>query len=291
MFSVSALAGAAFVRVVPACTVAEIDITNRRCPCVDVSWQCVDGMCVQALDAGEAGNGVDAGASSYAAAVLEDRPVAYWRLGERSGAVAKDELGRTPGTYSAGITLGQAGAVGDGDTAVAVGAGRLEIGDVFPFSETSSFSVELWVKPSLNDENVRFIFERGTLGTGENESGYTLRFAGAGSPFMEFLRFCATNDAGENGATYLVGGFASDHFRHVVTTYDGSRAALYLDGKLERAASTSVSCPSRPGVLVFGDRARGQTFKFEGALDEVAIYDKALLPGRVQRHYDAAQRR
>jgi hypothetical protein len=33
----------------------------------------------------------------YPSAVLADKPLAYWRLGETSGSVAKDEIGRPPG--------------------------------------------------------------------------------------------------------------------------------------------------------------------------------------------------
>ncbi|MDX6199796.1 MAG: hypothetical protein QOJ79_2947, partial [Actinomycetota bacterium] len=55
---------------------------------------------------------------SYQAAVLSDAPVGYWRLGERSGAVAADSSGAgRSGSYSGGVSLGVAGAlVGDGDT-------------------------------------------------------------------------------------------------------------------------------------------------------------------------------
>lgn len=57
--------------------------------------------------------------SAYATAVLADSPAGYWRVGEGSGTVANDSA-TSPhnGTYTGTPTLGVAGAVADGDTAV-----------------------------------------------------------------------------------------------------------------------------------------------------------------------------
>lgn len=53
-----------------------------------------------------------AGLSTYARTVLGDRPLAYWRLGEPSGTVAVDATGHGyAGTYTNGVTVGQAGAL------------------------------------------------------------------------------------------------------------------------------------------------------------------------------------
>src|SRR5262245_26734042 len=66
----------------------------------------------------------DAGAdgqSVYAAAVLADAPLSYWRLGDAVTPVAKDSAsGRHDGVYKGGVTLGVVGAIAnDPDTAVA----------------------------------------------------------------------------------------------------------------------------------------------------------------------------
>ena len=57
--------------------------------------------------------------SPYGSAVMQDQPLAYWRLGESSGTLAADFSGNTrDGNYNGGVTLGQPGAVsGDPDTA------------------------------------------------------------------------------------------------------------------------------------------------------------------------------
>ncbi|MEA2485907.1 MAG: hypothetical protein QOD46_1018, partial [Actinomycetota bacterium] len=40
-----------------------------------------------------------AGSGSYAALVLRERPLAFWRLDDASGGTARDSTGRYPGTY------------------------------------------------------------------------------------------------------------------------------------------------------------------------------------------------
>lgn len=56
---------------------------------------------------------------SYAEAVLADGATLYQRLGELSGAVAEDSSGHSyDGAIAGGVTLGQPGALADGDTAM-----------------------------------------------------------------------------------------------------------------------------------------------------------------------------
>jgi hypothetical protein len=43
---------------------------------------------------GDGGAGGGSIASAYASVVLQDGPIAYWRFGETSGSVARDETGR-----------------------------------------------------------------------------------------------------------------------------------------------------------------------------------------------------
>lgn len=58
------------------------------------------------------------GKHRYRNAVVATSPVAYWRLGEPSGIVARDEMGAFPGQYDAGPALGVAGLIHEGNAAV-----------------------------------------------------------------------------------------------------------------------------------------------------------------------------
>src|SRR5205807_5108719 len=99
--------------------------------------------------------------------------VGYWRLGESSGSVARDELGAHAGTYVNPVTLGQAGAIsGDSNTSVLLGSGGyVSMGKVLDFTGTAPFSLEAWIKWDGTSSGTRFVM--GKLGSdGGVNQGY-----------------------------------------------------------------------------------------------------------------------
>jgi hypothetical protein len=77
---------------------------------------------------------------------------------------------------------------------------------------------------------------------------------------------------------------------HVVATYDGSNVKLYLNGALNATVATDPSCNvgDSTGSLYLGDnperRAEGSE-PFQGALDDVRVYNRALSATEVQQLY------
>src|SRR5206468_818194 len=67
-----------------------------------------------------------------------------------------------PGIYSAeGVAFGQSGAVvGSGAVALDGTAGRISLGNRFPFAGSAPFTVEIWLKPSIVDTSVRWLVNR-----------------------------------------------------------------------------------------------------------------------------------
>src|SRR5256885_15824469 len=65
----------------------------------------------------------DGSTSKYRDAVLADSPVAYWRLGDSTPVVAKDELGAHSGTVvGANVTVVSGALAGEPDTAFHFGS-------------------------------------------------------------------------------------------------------------------------------------------------------------------------
>src|SRR5262249_27898657 len=64
----------------------------------------------------------DTAQQTYAATILADGPVGYWRLGEPSGTIAHDLSGHgNDGAFTGGVLLGQPGAVvNDANTSIAL---------------------------------------------------------------------------------------------------------------------------------------------------------------------------
>ena len=92
---------------------------------------------------------------------MADNPAGYWRLGEASGTTAFDETGNgNPGTYLQAVTLGVPGALATELNSAARfdgGSGRISVND--PASgaldvDTGDFTIEAWVKTTLNGERV-----------------------------------------------------------------------------------------------------------------------------------------
>jgi hypothetical protein len=85
---------------------------------------------------------------SYAAAVVADSPVSWWRLDEPPGSPGfADAMGRNPGTWTTAPTLGVTG-VASGNAAAYFPAGANAYGEV-PFAadiNTQPLTVECWVR-------------------------------------------------------------------------------------------------------------------------------------------------
>ncbi len=219
-------------------------------------------------------------ASSYAVTVLADGPVAYWRLGETSGASAIDATGHGhTGTYLAGVTLGQPGAVGDGAHAITVNAttlGRATLPDLGPLS---AISVELWCQTALVSASNRPAWS---------------------SAFGSYLGVTGANEVSCSLATDLdiigvptAGIVLSTGVWHqLVLTWagDGTTVELYVDG-VHRGTSLvlngTLALGGAVGVIGGWQAILGNAFTWDGSIDDVAIYGAALTPVQIADHYRA----
>jgi hypothetical protein len=78
---------------------------------------------------------------------------------------------------------------------------------------------------------------------------------------------------------------------HVVATYDGTVAELYIDGvSVGKNVGATGAIGGGPGIFVLGDNAAGQFNKLAGQIDEFAVYDKRLTAPQVAAHFQAAKR-
>ena len=225
-------------------------------------------------DASDAGLVSDASPVTYAAEVLADNPVAYWRLDEPSGSlVAKDTTkGVRTGTVSGAVTWRAPGALADGNTAVAFGSGSgcIDVGHMGGLSV--AFTVEMWVSWSMADRDL--IRQAGPPLT----QGWDLRLSAGPSPQLIW----------ESGQSSTISFYAPPPkvFSHVVAATTGQTASVYLNGVLAGQGPFKGTSTTQNHSLTLGCDPRGS---FEGSLDEVAIYVHALPEARVQAHYRAGK--
>jgi hypothetical protein len=82
----------------------------------------------------------------------------------------------------------------------------------------------------------------------------------------------------------------ADEWHHLVGVYDGSEVLLYVDGALAEITS-SVAAPidNRRGPMWIGQGASSRAspvYAFDGAVDEVAVWGRALTPSDARELYE-----
>lgn len=225
------------------------------------------------------------GTSVYANAIRSDNPLAFWRLDETSGIIARDDIGNAhPGAYvgtithERGVFSGSTAAVFDGTSSA------IDVGRFFAFTGKAPYSVEAWVKPAVVNAGVKWILSRNqedlAMNAGAGE-GYELYF---GADYVLFQRNHGTGDGFAQS-----GSIVANQWAYVVGTFDGSVNRIYVNGELADEAGSSVSLTDPANsTLKWGNRANGAG-PFVGSLDELAIYDVALAPERITAHFNAAR--
>src|SRR5215471_5997902 len=89
---------------------------------------------------------------TYKDQVIADGAIAYWRLDELSGTTAVDIIGGNNGTISGGVTLGQTGALADGNKAMAFdgSSGKIAVPNgAYKQFGTGPLTIEAWAKPTV----------------------------------------------------------------------------------------------------------------------------------------------
>ena len=215
--------------------------------------------------------------SNYAKAVLADGPVGYWRLGEGSGSGAADSAGAHVGTYLGSPTLGEPSLVpsetGDASVGLQGTQARVGVPDAADLRFTDNVSLEAWIRPTSLPAAGDF------ASLVSKPNSYSLQFNG---PRLEFTliqsggarqRLQAPAGTVVAGATY-----------HVVGTYDGTSAKLYLNGALAASFAVTGAVSASTTDLTIGSWSGPSEF-FTGRIDDVAVYPKVLASATVAAHH------
>jgi hypothetical protein len=230
---------------------------------------------------------------AYARSVLASKPLAYWRLDEIQGPTALDSSGHARhARYDGGVAFFLPGVVVPGlsagkslNRAVHFAGGRLRVrlGDL-----PRTYTIEFWFWNGLPNDarpvtGVIFSFdaERAEKLRGDDFGvGGTLT-----APGHLFFAVDATDSKILIGKTEI----APKTWHHVAFARSGRRVTVYLDGnpQPEIAGDASADPIQGPKSLYFGGR-NDDGSRFEGKLDEVALYDRALPADELADHGRAA---
>lgn len=220
---------------------------------------------------------------SYPQAVLSDHPLAYWRLNEKSGAIARDSSGGNHhGKYEAGVLLGAKGPLKNSNSTSVKLDGKTGFVSLPKLGTAKQLTVEAWVNVENYSHEMMMLISTNKL---------------SGSPSGS-LRW-QFNTKSELYLTYKSRGWRQCYFPiqiakrrwyHVVFTHDSRKkeVQMFVNGKLiETKKISNLMLVNLGDSLIGGGYHDGKRW-LDGSVAEVAIYKNILTPTQIQKHYQAS---
>ena len=229
-------------------------------------------------------------ASSHAA--CPDGITSYWKLNETAGPTYNDVVGENDGTGNSNPTAA-GGTVGGAQLFIPAEATGIDVpaSRSFNWHGSDSFSIEFWVNVANSVSGGNHV----ALG----------RFEGNATNSGVFWFAAVDGDTGvanismedtENVSASLTGttDLRDSTWHHIVVVHDDSLGAagtllLYVDGAVQDSAEVDYTggflSTSAPLSIGWFDFAGG--FYFDGLIDEVALYERALPQVEIQNHHTA----
>ena len=221
-------------------------------------------------------------AGPAAQAILAMKPIAFWRLNEFNGPHAEDESGNhRDASYEAGVTFyldGPASSQFCSD--VSVNRASLFVGGRLRArlpELKDSYSVSLWFwngMPSGGREVCGWIFSR-DYDQGLSAFGTHIGISGA----LDNPGHLMLIDAGDQSPR-VIGKTEVPRWKwqHLAFVRQDNRLKVYLNGQLEHDATTASTVPIEQ--CFFGGRSDNDS-NWEGRLDEIAVFPRALTPAEI----------
>ena len=229
-----------------------------------------------------------AGGGGTSDAPFPEETISYWKLDDDG--TYPDSFNGNDGTGSAPPVFEAEGLVNGAQDFDGIND-RIEIpaDGSFGWGKEESFTIEVWMKNTVNPGGSEvFVGRDGTVDSlqwwvGIRPTGYA-----------------AFNLIATNGDGQLIEGslaenstpLADGDWHHVVAVRDASTGEnrLYVDGQLDipavaQAYAAGFDSVTAADVLNIGAFPTGN--HFEGTLDEVALYNRALSLAEIEQHYDS----
>ncbi|WP_327380522.1 LamG-like jellyroll fold domain-containing protein [Streptomyces sp. NBC_01207] len=234
------------------------------------------------------------GASQYRSTVLDANPVSYWRLNEAEGSAAASEAvsrtGLNAGRYR-NVTLGTPGVLtGTGNKATTFNGttSYVELPEA-TLSSSKILTAELWFKTTKPGVLLGFQDKRITDGK-PNMWNPALVIDTSGKLRGGFELAGEWKDPMASTAVVTDG-----TWHHAVLTSSGTSETLYLDGQsvgsrtgtVDHSAKTFTYLGAGFSSVAWDGNADQEIRYFNGVMDDVAVYHRALDASTIRAHYDA----
>ena len=202
--------------------------------------------------------------------------VGYWKFDESTGQIVNDSSGNANNG-----TLGATSSPGTDDPTWATGKiakgldfdgvnDDVRIPDSISLRPPTGVTVAAWVKADVLSGGKTAVDKR----LSGSADSYVLGTLGTS------VRFCAA----ETSTQCAVGGtLTTGAWYHLAGTFDGSSSKAYLNGVLVATYAWSNPLSYAPFSVLIGaeDQNGAITLRFDGVIDEVRIYNRALSAGEI----------
>jgi len=205
---------------------------------------------------------------------IEKKLVAWWKLDETGGRTVSDSSGGNahgalvgdPRWRPTGGKIGGALEFNGADDYVEVVAGP-------SFHLVDQITVAAWIKVKQFDKPFQTIIAKGdtTWRISRDAGGDGLIFATGHDSRLHAARGGLSVDDGQ--------------WHHVVGVYDGRMIGLYIDGRLDASESATDKIPINSQPITIGENAGERGRCWSGLIDDVQIYNHALMPEQVTALY------
>ncbi len=213
---------------------------------------------------------------SYQAAVVAGNPIAYWQLGESAGTTAFDYVGGFDGTYNGNVMLGVPGAiVGSTDTAVyfdGTNSSSAYVGTPLQLNNMPNVTMLGWIRRETNQANRTGLFGQNDL----VEFGY-----------IDNNTIQAWVDNFDSAVNVSPNPIPNEQWGQVGLVLNSGVATVFVNGS---AAGTATLPSANYGSNGFNfniagggifDTIGGNGNWFNGRVDEVAVYNRALTAAEI----------
>jgi hypothetical protein len=205
--------------------------------------------------------------------------VGWWQFEEGAGMTAADSSGNghdgtleTAGVWESGPP-GQGVALGFGADRCA----RIDCGVFDPTEGTGTFTLTLWCRWDGTPAIQHFLTKSNTWGA--TTAMFQIEVKGAHSDPLRVDRMHLAYQGAPQAVLHVV---PKNEWAHMALVFDGTYATGYLNGVDEAGPQPTGIGPSVDAPVLIGASHPAEGRTFEGFLDEVRIYSRALTAAEVR---------
>jgi hypothetical protein len=240
------------------------------------------------------GAGAGPSAPGYDQVVLDEKPLVYWRMGSLKDGVVPDATGNGNDLIlqGTGHQLDLGGAIDGDDGAIGFdGAASFAIATdarALDFVGNAAFTLECWARRETGGSSYFQHVISNVDGVAGDRNGYALYLlpepAGGESARSVFEYDRPAADLGVWGPVP-----AASTWGYYVAVFDGGQAMIYVDGTLADNHPVEGVLTVRTGPFAVARSSGASASFFKGALDEVAVYPRALGAKVIVQHFAFAK--